>query len=775
MSRHYPHIASRLFNTPLLIHPIKLNAILVGLAPRLGLDLDIHSPIPDAYTTANGQQAKGGYRVIDDIGVIDIFGVLAHRAHLEADSSYVEGYETIARNLDAALADRSIQAIVLNIDSPGGEVSGAFQLAEQIRAGRTIKPIHAVASDLAASAGYLIASAAESVSITPTGQVGSIGVVTCHVDMSRALDKAGYTVTPIYAGAHKVDGNPYAPLPADVADRMQADINHYYDLFVASVAAARPKMSAQAIRATEAALYIGHNAVMAGLADHVETPDQLIARLAADLRRATPNHASAPATSTSGSAVLETPMSDPTHPQQTPAATPLHASAIVEMCLAAGEASLSRALLTSPHTAEQVRARLDQAREIRQMANVFHLQDAAQPLIMAGVSPEQAGRLFVKEMAQLDALLPVDNTCRGGITTDGRDRRREGITQALLIRAGSEKDDPKNEFRGLSLSDVARSCLVAGGFSLPTNKMAMISAAITQSSSDFPVLLENVLNRTLLASYTTVAETWRKWCAVGSVTDFRPYKRLQLGSFGNLDPLGEGGEYKHKAIPDAAAEVVSIGTKANTVTLTRQAIINDDLGAFTRVSTMLGRAAARSIEADAYALLISNPTLDGDSTALFHANHGNLASGGAAAAISMTSLDAARAMLKVQKDRSSNEYIGVNEPFILLCPVAKAGAARTANESEYDPDTAHKLQRVNITRGIFSAIVDTPYLSDNAWYLLANPADFPVVEVLFLNGQQTPYTEQVTQTNVDGVQWLIRLDYGVNVVDYVGAFRNDGA
>ena len=209
--------------------------------------------------------------------------------------------------------------------------------------------------------------------------------------------------------------------------------------------------------------------------------------------------------------------------------------------------------------------------------------------------------------------------------------------------------------------------------------------------------------------------------------------------------------------------------------MTRQAIVNDDLGGFTRLGSMMGRAAARSIEADAYSLLVSNPALDSDSTALFHANHANLASGGSAAAITMTSLDAARTMIKVQKDRSGNEYIGITEPFILLCPVAKAGAARTANESEYDPDTANKLQRTNITRGIFSAIVDTPYLSGTAWYLLANPNDFPTFEVLFLNGEEVPYTEQVTHTNVDGVQWLIRLDYGVNVVDYVGAFRNDGA
>ncbi len=363
------------------------------------------------------------------------------------------------------------------------------------------------------------------------------------------------------------------------------------------------------------------------------------------------------------------------------------------------------------------------------------------------------------------------------VTADGRDKFMDAASAALRIRAGAAPNDPANEFRSMRLTAMAETCLVRAGLNPRGygSEMAMVKAAITHTTSDFPVLLENTLNKTLQDAYAVAADTWKKWCAVGTVADFRPYKRLRMGSFGNLDALTEGGEYKHKAIPDATAESVSIGTKANTISLTRQAIINDDLGGFLRVGQMLARAAARSIEADAYALLVSNPALDSDSTALFHANHGNLATGGSAAAITMTSLDAARAAMKVQKDRNSNDYIGITEPFIVLCPVAKAGAARVANESEYDPDTANKLQRTNITRGIFSAIVDTPYLSGNAWYLLADPQQFPTFEVLFLNGNQTPYSEQVERTNVDGVVWLVRLDYGVNVVDYVGAYKNDGA
>jgi len=200
-----PHVAGRLFNTPLLIHPGKLDAIIAGLAPRLGLGA---VPVdPQAYTTVSGEKRAARYRVVDGVGVIDVFGVLVHRSRMEADSTFLLGYQEIARRIDAALADPAVHTLVLNLDSPGGEVAGAFDLAEQIRAARGIKPVHAVAGDLAASAAYALASAADSLSLTRTAAVGSIGVVMRHVDMSRFLDKEGVTVTHIFAGAHKVDGN----------------------------------------------------------------------------------------------------------------------------------------------------------------------------------------------------------------------------------------------------------------------------------------------------------------------------------------------------------------------------------------------------------------------------------------------------------------------------------------------------------------------------------------------------------------------------------------
>ncbi len=758
--KQYPHLISRLFNTPLLIHPDKLTAIISGLGDRFGTELA--EPAASPVTALREESAVnriGNYQINNGIAVLDVVGVLAHRTTLKADSSMVLGYERVGQSFQNALADPAVKAILLNVDSPGGEVAGAFELGDQIYQARGQKPIIAYASPLMTSAAYLIASAADSISYSDTSIIGSIGVVMMHADFSGAMEKAGITIKHLFAGARKVDGNPYEPLSEEVAARLQADIDHYYQLFVQAVARNRPRLSVDAVRATDAAFYIGATAQRAGLADKRETISQTTNRL---------RHVRQPV-----KGVIMESEEVTTVPQF------LGASAIAERCIAAGEPALGRALLNSQLTEEQLTTRIADAGQIRKMAQAAKLAHEADPLIQAGISVDQARQLLWAKGVERSESQVIDNAlpamCR--VTVDSRDKFRAGITDGLLIRAGLSKNDGENTYRRLSLKEVAAESLRRQGEDLRgySTDMAMVKAAITHTTSDFPVILENVLNRTLLDAYSIASDTWRQWCAVGSVSDFKSYKRLRLGSFSNLDALGEGGEYKHKAIPDGEAEIVSISTKANTITLTRQAIINDDLGAFTRLGQMMARSAARSIESDAYTLLLSNPTLDGDSTALFHANHSNYHTTSDAAAISMTSLDAARALIKQQKDRGGRDYLGISEPFILLCPVAKAGAARAANESAFDPDTANKLQRTNISRGILSAIVDTPYLTGTGWYLFASPQQYPTFEVLFLNGNQTPYTEQNTHTNVDGVQWLIRLDYGVNVVDYVGAYYNTGA
>lgn len=408
MPHAYPHLAARLFNTPLLLHPGKLSAIVAGLAGRFDL-----TAAPSAYLAPAGTQERGGYLLTAaGVAVIDVFGALVHRSSMKADSTFLQGYDGIARYLTEALADPAVKAILLQIDSPGGEVAGAFQLAEQIYAARKCKPIAAIASDCAASAAYLLASAADTLSVTRTGMVGSIGIVTCHADLSRALDKEGIAITCIYAGAHKADGNPYQPLPPAVAAQIQADVDHYYQLFLTTVASYRPQTSVDVLKATEAKTYIGPQAVFAQLADFVETPDQALTRLTARVSTSTGSRMASKVLHMSDDLRdTDTPIPAPVPtPEPAPAARHLDAVTIVRLSNAAGEPRLAEILVATPHTAEQVQARLVQASAVRKICAIAQTPDLADDLIAAGADQDAAMLATWHALADRSAAHPVDNT-----------------------------------------------------------------------------------------------------------------------------------------------------------------------------------------------------------------------------------------------------------------------------------------------------------------------------------------------------------------------------
>ena len=182
-------------------------------------------------------------------------------------------YEGIAAQLQVALTDPTVRGIALDIDSFGGEVAGAFHLADRIRAARTQKPVHAFVADHALSAAYALASQADRIILPRTGAVGSIGVVAMHSDMSGALDQKGIAVTLIHAGARKVDANPYQPLPEAVRARIAGELEDLRQLFAETVAEGRGRRL-DTLRAlgTEAAVFRGAAAVFAGLADEVADP-----------------------------------------------------------------------------------------------------------------------------------------------------------------------------------------------------------------------------------------------------------------------------------------------------------------------------------------------------------------------------------------------------------------------------------------------------------------------------------------------------------------------
>lgn len=221
--------------------------------------------------------------LVDDAGVLHlpIRGVLLNGFPYQV-GAYATGYEYIAEALDRGLSDQSVKGIALEIDSPGGMVAGNFDLVDDIHAARGAKPIRAFAAESAYSAAYSIASAADRIVVTRTGGVGSIGIVTSHLDASKAMDLAGFKMTFIYAGKHKVEGNQFQPLSDDAKGRIQARIDDLHGMFVETVARNRG-ISAAAVRATEALTYSAAEAIQLGLADEIGSLDKARADFASDL------------------------------------------------------------------------------------------------------------------------------------------------------------------------------------------------------------------------------------------------------------------------------------------------------------------------------------------------------------------------------------------------------------------------------------------------------------------------------------------------------------
>lgn len=300
-------IAERALNRPLLIHPDKAPLILDVIAGRIKIDAGslaaiaaeniaglpedaraaFYGPKREAsrfagsqYDSdpASGRDQRLPYkRTAEGVAIISIIGALVNRGAWIGANSGLVSYEGISQQVAHAVADPKTKAAILDIESPGGEAVGAMETADAVRALAKKKPVVAVVNGMAASAAYAIASAATKIVTTPSGISGSIGTIYIHADFSRQLDREGVTPTMIFAGAHKADGNPFEPLPEAVRSDIQADADHFYDLFVETVARGRKGLSAKAIRATEARCFIGSAAVDAGLADEVGTFDSALA------------------------------------------------------------------------------------------------------------------------------------------------------------------------------------------------------------------------------------------------------------------------------------------------------------------------------------------------------------------------------------------------------------------------------------------------------------------------------------------------------------------
>ena len=271
----FEFLAQRLFNTPLAIIPGKAEVIMAALADRLGIASISRARMDENYDddfSSEGKNPRGGYDVVNGVAIVQVQGTLVQKLGCLRPYSGMTGYDGIRQNFLMAMSDPEVRAVMLDIDSPGGEVAGCFDLVDTIYQARGDKPIWSILNESAYSAAYAIASAADEIYVPRTGGVGSIGVIWMHMDWSKALTSSGFKVTFVTYGDKKADGHPEIPLSPEALERFQSEINSMGELFVKTVARNR-NISVDSVRDTQAATYLGADGVSQGLADYVMAPD----------------------------------------------------------------------------------------------------------------------------------------------------------------------------------------------------------------------------------------------------------------------------------------------------------------------------------------------------------------------------------------------------------------------------------------------------------------------------------------------------------------------
>jgi hypothetical protein len=388
----------------------------------------------------------------------------------------------------------------------------------------------------------------------------------------------------------------------------------------------------------------------------------------------------------------------------------------------------------------------------------------------AGTSIEEFRKAALEELARRYEATPTRS--RVAITHDEGDTRREALTAALLHRLRGGEPDPRAvPYLHLRLADAARECLRWRGAHL----MGMSDARVVQlamSTSDFPQILANVANKTLLDAYQAAPALLRRICRQTTASDFKERRVLRFGEGTGLQFKPEGSEYVYGSIAEQTSSY-SVKTFGRIFAFTREMIVNDDLGALDQFFRAAGRLAVEFEARMLSDLLTANagagPILS-DGLPLFHANHANVAATGGA--ISISTLDTARAALRRQKGLDGGIIIDA-DPRYLIVPVAKQTIAEQVTASIVPAQTAN----VNPFSGRLAVLAD-PHLDDastTAWYVAADPGNVPVFEFAYLQGAQGPQTETENDFDRDVLKFKIRLDVGAGVVDWRGIYKNPGA
>lgn len=402
--------------------------------------------------------------------------------------------------------------------------------------------------------------------------------------------------------------------------------------------------------------------------------------------------------------------------------------------------------------------------EITALFRDFDVEGADEAIVM-GVSVDEARAMV---MDQLRARNKGVSVTMGEAESD---KFRAAAQDAVLMAAGIPVADAApgaQELRGHSMVELAREALQREGLKANFGDNMELARQAINSTSTFPAIMANLANKSVMVGFNEAETTYQIWAGKGSNRDFKEAARVALSEAGNLELVPEGGQFQQDFLGEASART-KVATYGKLFSLTRQAIINDDLGLFSKIATKYGSAAKRLVNKMVYAQLTGNVKMQ-DGVALFDTKHGNVA--GTGEALSVKAIAKAITAMRRQKGITGEATLNITPKYLVVPPELEVTAYQIVNSTAAVDGVNSGV--ANPYKGRFVVVADAELTDPDAWYLVADASQHDTIEVTYLNGVETPRLETRQGFDVDGIEYKVAFDCGVSALDFRGVFKNAG-
>ena len=402
--------------------------------------------------------------------------------------------------------------------------------------------------------------------------------------------------------------------------------------------------------------------------------------------------------------------------------------------------------------------------EITALFRDFDVEGADEAIVM-GVSVDEARAMVMDKLRARN---------KGVSVTMGEaesDKFRAAAQDAVLMAAGIPVADAApgaNELRGHSLVELARESLQREGLQANFGDNMELARQAINSTSTFPAIMSNLANKSVMTGFNEAETTFQIWAGKGSNRDFKEAARVALSEAGNLELVPEGGQFQQDFLGEASART-KVATYGKLFSLTRQAIINDDLGLFSKIATKYGSAAKRLVNKMVYAQLTGNVKMQ-DGVALFDTKHGNVA--GTGESLSVKAIAKAITAMRRQKGIQGEATLNITPKYLVVPPELEVTAYQIVNSTAAVDGVNSGV--VNPYKGRFVVVADAELTDPDAWYLVADASQHDTIEVTYLNGVEIPRLETRQGFDVDGIEYKVAFDCGVSALDFRGVFKNAG-